>query len=603
MWKTPSIPSTAVPDSTEIRDVALDGLDEARAHRLHQVLLAHGLVENDHASRAAGDEAVDDMRSDESRSTRDQERLPRDLDHERRSYFTCFASSPREAAGLDFLGRRYARGVRAHLIALGRQSMVYGVSGAVLQAVGLVTLPVYARHFTPEQYGVIELASVGFAALIIAVDAGLGAAMQREYFETPQDDLADRIAVTSTATITSVGLATVIGVAMIVAREPLAVWLFDDESYSTLVTLVALSAVTGTFAIFLREVMRLRFQPWRFAASALIAGAVPAAVGVVWVVWFDGGVEAVMAGFLAGQVASVLYGLVVVRRFIGVRFSWPLLRRLGAFGLPLVPAGAALWGLAFLDRMILSRLDGLASVGEYAVGTRLASVLMFVVGAFGTAYVPFLYSTHAEEPERERALRAGILTYASVLFVGIGLALALSAREIASIVAPDFDEAYSIVGILCLGVAALGLTPITAAGMSITRQTKYAMRYTGAAVVVNVGLCLALIPPLGLTGAAIGTAVGYMVLAVLSLLRSQTLSPVDFHLAKVVRVFILAGALMPLGLLDLPSEAATIAVKLAGLGVFVAGLWLLGILGEVESAELRSALAALRQRARETPSA
>ena len=332
----------------------------------------------------------------------------------------------------------YARRVRTHLISLGRQSLVYGLSGAVLQLVGLVTLPVYARQFSPAEYGVIELASVTFAALIIAVDAGLGAAMQREYFDTPDDDHDGRVAVTSTATTASVALATVIAVPMIVAREPLAQWLFRDSGYSDVVVIVALSVATGTVAIFLRDIMRLRFQPWRFAVSALVAGVVAAVVGVTWVVWFDGGVSAVMAGFLAGQAASAVYGLSAVRGFIGWRFSLRLLRRLAAFGLPLVPAGAALWGVAFVDRVLLARLDGLASVGEYAVGTRFASVLFFVVGAFGTAYIPFLYSTHAEEPERELALRARILTYGSVLFVGLALALALSAREIAAVIAPDF---------------------------------------------------------------------------------------------------------------------------------------------------------------------
>lgn len=494
--------------------------------------------------------------------------------------------------------------MRTHLISLGRQSLVYGLSGAVLQLVGLVTLPVYARHFSPAQYGVIELASVTFAALIIAVDAGLGAAMQREYFDTPDDDHEGRVAVTSTATTASVVLAAVIAVPMIVAREPLARWLFHDSGYSDVVVVVALSAAMGTFAIFLRDIMRLRFQPWRFAVSALLAGVVAAAVGVIWVVWFDGGVTAVMVGFLAGQTASALYGLAAVRGFIGWRFSWRLLRRLGAFGLPLVPAGAALWGVAFFDRVLLSRLDGLASVGEYAVGTRFASVLFFVIGAFGTTYIPFLYSTHADEPERELALRARILTYGSVLFVGIGLALALCAREIASIIAPDFDRAYTIVGILCLGVAAFGLTPITSAGITIARQTKYAMRYAGAAVVVSVGLCVILIPTIGLVGAAIATAFGYATLAVLSLLRSQTLSRAEFQLGKVGKVFLLGGALMPVGLLHLSSEAATIAAKMIAFVVFVAGLWLLGIFGRVESTELRAAMTALRGReARELPPA
>jgi O-antigen/teichoic acid export membrane protein len=486
--------------------------------------------------------------------------------------------------------------VRSHLIALGRQSLVYGVAGAVLQLVGLITLPVYARVFTPAEYGVIELATVAFTLLIIAVDAGLGAAMQREYFEVPEENRAARMTVASTATITSVGLASAFAVPAILLREPLAGWLFDDSGQSDVIVLVALSVVAGTFAIFLREVMRVRFQPWRFAISSLIAGVVAAAVGLVWVLGYDGDESAVMAGFLAGQVASVLYGLVAVRGQVGWHFSRDRLRSLAAFGLPLVPAGAALWGMGFIDRVILGQLDGLASVGEYAVGTRFASVLMFVIGAFGTAYIPFMFSTHAEAPERERALRAGVLTYAAVVFTAIALGLALFAREIASVVAPDYDDAYTIVGVLCLGVAAFGLTPITSAGISITRQTKYVMRYTGLAVLVSAGLCFALIPPVGLTGAAIGTAAGYVVLAVLSLLRSQRLSPADFHLGRVLRVFALAGVLMPLGLLELSSEAATLALKLAGAGAFVAGLWLLGILGEVENAELRRAIAAGRRR-------
>jgi O-antigen/teichoic acid export membrane protein len=305
-----------------------------------------------------------------------------------------------------------------------------------------------------------------------------------------------------------------------------------------------------------------------------------------------------MAGLLAGQIASAVYGLVAVRRDIAFRFSGTRLRSLMAFGLPLVPAGAALWGISFIDRVILSNLDGLSSVGEYAVGTRFASILMFVIGAFGAAYVPFMFSAHAEEPERERALRAGLLTYASVVFTGIALSLALFAREIAEIIAPDFDRAYRIVGILCLGVAAFGLTPITGAGISIARQTHFAVRYTVISLIASVAVCFALIPVIGLTGAALGTACAYVALAALYLRRSQRLSHVDFQLGKVIRVFVVAGALMPLGLLTAPPELATLAIKIAALGVFVASLWVLGIIGELESAELRSAAATLRARVR-----
>src|SRR3712207_9132856 len=61
------------------------------------------------------------------------------------------------------------------------------------------------------------------------------------------------------------------------------------------------------------------------------------------------------------------------------------LRSLLAFGLPLVPAAGATWAISFIDRVLLSQLDGLASTGEYAVGTRFTAVVLFVAGALGTA--------------------------------------------------------------------------------------------------------------------------------------------------------------------------------------------------------------------------
>jgi len=484
--------------------------------------------------------------------------------------------------------------VRSHLLALGRQSLVYGLSGAAIQLVGLVTLPVYTRHFSPAEYGVIELATVAFAALIIAVDAGLGAALQRDYFEAPENDARGRLVIASTATIFSTSLATALAIPLIALREPIAGWLFDDRSQGDVITLVALSVVVGTLAIFLREVMRLRFRPWLFAASALLAAGVAGAVGVAWVVAFDGDVTAVVAAILAGQLCAALFGLVAVRGYVGLRFSRARLVSLMRFGLPLVPAGAALWGIGFIDRVILARLDGLASVGEYAVGTRFASVLMFVVGAFGTAYVPFMFSMHASEPERERALRAGILTYASVVFVGVALLLALFAREIAHVVAPGFDDAYRIVGILSLGVAAFGLTPITGAGIGIARRTGYALRYTVVALIASVALCFALIPPIGLVGAAIGTAAAYFALTLLYLRRSQILHPVDFHLGRVVRIFLLGALLVPVGFVDTGTLALTLALKALAALAFAAALWPLGVMGELESAELRGALRRLR---------
>src|SRR5204862_6965047 len=69
---------------------------------------------------------------------------------------------------------------------LARQTLAYGLSGLIVPLVGMITLPIFARVFTPSQYGLLEL---GTTTLIVAValpDAGLpAAALLRFYDYTP----------------------------------------------------------------------------------------------------------------------------------------------------------------------------------------------------------------------------------------------------------------------------------------------------------------------------------------------------------------------------------------------------------------------------------
>jgi O-antigen/teichoic acid export membrane protein len=486
--------------------------------------------------------------------------------------------------------------VRTGLLTLARQSAVYGLSGAFMQVVGLVTLPVYARALSPAEYGIVEIGTVGFTGLIVAVDAGLGFAMQRFFFEVPEDRQEERRLLVSTATFGTTAIALAIAAVVVLAREPVAAAVFRSGEHADFVALVALAVPLGTLAIFLRDVMRLRFRPWHYTVSAGLASVVAAAVGVIWVLAFDGGVTAIAAGLLTGQAAAAAYGLLVCRRELAPRLSHKHAHALLRLGLPLVPAGAAMWGMSFADRVLLSQLDGFGATGEYAVGTRFSSVLLFFTGAFATAYTPFLFSLYESDPERERQLRARLLTYVSAIFVGIGLCLALFAHEIATVIAPGYDRAYQVVGILCIGAAAFGITPVAGAGISLAKRTDLALKYTTLVLALNVVLCFALIPWLGLVGAATANATGFVTLSVLYVRRSQRFAAIHLDVGRLLGIVVLGGLLMPLGWLQLPSTAATLAVKAAAAAIFILGLRTLRILGDDETAELRRAFARVRRR-------
>ena len=89
--------------------------------------------------------------------------------------------------------------MKQHFSKLGKQTLVYGISGTALQAVGLITLPIFARVFSPTEYGVLELVTVGIAATMLFADLSLRSASQRSFFDYAGHEDAERRSVICTA--------------------------------------------------------------------------------------------------------------------------------------------------------------------------------------------------------------------------------------------------------------------------------------------------------------------------------------------------------------------------------------------------------------------
>jgi O-antigen/teichoic acid export membrane protein len=484
--------------------------------------------------------------------------------------------------------------MKLQLLALGKQTLIYGLGNVAVQAVGLVTLPVFGRVFSEAEYGVLELATVTLAALAIVADAGLASASQRSWFDYTDEQHRERRVVMSTAIIVSLAASGTICAALMVAREPVSEWLFDGQQYTTVVVLLAAALPLTILAQLLRELMRLRFRAWNYMISASIGAALTGFLGVGAVLFLDAGLDGVLWGIVIGTGAAALYGLVVVRADLGASVSSVELRTMLAYGLPLIPAALAVWALTFIDRIMLGQLSNLAEVGEYAVANRVAMPLLFAVAAFVTAFSPFVLAAHSEDPEREKEIRARVLIYLTAGLVLMALALGLFAREIVEIMAPRFDDAYRATGLVAAGLVAFGLSTVTMIGLSITRRTGHVAVAAGIAAGANIGLNFLLIPAWGMIGAAAATLVAYAALATLYHLQAQRVYPTPYDLRTVFAVSALGGALLPLGAFEIEPLGLALVLKAAALGVFVLALVRLGI---VRGAELAEVARALRPRA------
>jgi O-antigen/teichoic acid export membrane protein len=478
-------------------------------------------------------------------------------------------------------------GVPPDTAPLARQTLAYGLSGLIVPVVGLITLPIFARVFTRSQYGILELATTTGTVALTITDLGMMAATLRSFYDYRDDQEPQRRNIVLTGFVTTSTAALTAAVLMILFRNQLSKAIFGHSGLETVVVLTALGIPALNTWRYASEVMRIKRQAFYYLALSVAAATISTVAGVVGVLALDWRVKGVIVAGLIAAVISAVGGLVVIRRSLAGRFSRGHLRRMLAFGLPLVPSALSAWALALVDRIILARVGTLSQVGQYAIANRIAMLLTLGMTAFLFALTPFLFSVYAEDPKQEKAARGRTLTYLVFLLSLGGLVLTLFAKEIIDIVAPKFNDAYLAVGPLVLGTIGYGIAQLLVTGISLARRT---MLLAGFAIIcagLNIGLNILLIPPFGIVGAALATTIGYALLATLYYGSSQRVYPTPYEPGKVLITLVLASVLGILGVVPLGPTPVAVAIKILAVAAFLGALWFTRTLNRAELIELR----------------
>ncbi len=167
-----------------------------------------------------------------------------------------------------------------------------------------------------------------------------------------------------------------------------------------------------------------------------------------------------------------------------------------------------------LDQVLLAPLVGSAQLGLYAVAVSLAEVPATL--QIAVRDVLFTTATDSQDPRIvARGSRMLIVVTAIVAAVGALLAPVL----LPVVFGAEFREAAGMAQVLFLAGVPSGVVSIVGIGLLSTGRPGARSIALVAGLVVNVGLLLLLVGPLGAIGAAWATVAAYLVIATVALLR------------------------------------------------------------------------------------
>ncbi len=429
--------------------------------------------------------------------------------------------------------------------------MAFQASSLLAGLLALFTLPLYTRSLTAAEFGYAETLLTLVILISILLRAGLGEAFIRHWHEADGDDARRHLVrTTSGFVLISSTLALVAGVLL---AEPLS-QLILGTSDATLMS----AGVFGIWAFTNLEMayalLRVsdRRRAYLIASSANVILTV--SLTVTLVVFLDEGARGyVLGNYVASAIVLVCLWFFVLREQIGIPRGPLLLGPLLRYGAPTIPADAAVFLLNVVDRAYLLRADSPSAAGLYSVAVKLATAVIILVRAFQLAWPPLAYSIVDEQRAQQAYARVttAYMIVSSLLVAGFTL---LGAWLVRLLTAPDFFAANQALPWLALGWALYGLYLVLVTIAGRAKVTVRTLPAAAAGLVVNVGLLIWLVPPLGVVGAAIALCAAYIAMLVVLFLLTRKVFTVPFEWRKIIPLVVIVAGLSLLGNELLPSD-------------------------------------------------
>ncbi len=423
---------------------------------------------------------------------------------------------------------------------LGKETMIYGSGKALSSIIAIFFVPIYTRLLGSQGYGFVDTINVAISLIFILTVSGLDTAVGFYYFDYRNDSDRRRVL------FSGILYRMIASLILPLLALPLFLTFISGRSAeaATAVPFIILGLTRIPFMTlqnFCRDTMRLENRVWLFFWTTLVYSLLAVFFPILFVIILHRGVLGVFEAALAAEAMTGLAFLTILWPRLRYSLDLSLIKRLLTYGLPILPTSFMFYAMSSADRFFILGKMGLSSAGIYAVGNKLAMIMVFAINSYQLAWGVFGLSIK-DNPEAKAIYSRVFLLY-SLGFGFLCVAVTLFSYEgLVILTTPEFYPAVGIVGFLCLGQLVYGMYNQVGIGSIVSKMTRNIPISGAAGLVVNIIGNVILIDLFGLAGAAIATLLGYMTCVIVIYILSQKVYQINYRITPIVISLIMATA-------------------------------------------------------------
>jgi len=416
-----------------------------------------------------------------------------------------------------------------------KHTSIYSFGRLASKAVGFLLIPLYTHYLTPHDYGIQELLMVAITLIGIIAQGGISAALFKFYNLYTQDS--DRRSVVATILYFVISSCLFCCIIMWIAADQVSFLFIGENSYGHYVQLMLVSFFFSSVATVPESLIRAHKRSKLFTLISLGTLVVNLSLNIYMVAVAKMGLEGILYASIIARILNTGFLLAITRDAMGAGFKFSMLKQILSFSTPLIPAHLGLFIYAFSDRLFLTHMSSLESVGLYALGYKFPFMIsLLLIQPFMAIWQQEMYEIK-ERPDAPHVF-GKIFTYYYAVILISGALMTVFIREIIVVMASDrFVNAWKVVPIICLAYVFRGSYLYFQMGMLFSNKTQYLGYATMFGAALILGLNYLLIPGLNEVGAALAQLGSYFFLAVAGFLLSQRFYKVEVEYSKIIKSF------------------------------------------------------------------
>lgn len=418
-----------------------------------------------------------------------------------------------------------------------RASLAYTVCSILMKCLSFITMPLFTRLLTTEQYGQysVYLSWSGILVIFTTLNLAYGSfstAMVR--FEK------DRWGYVSALQ----GLCCALTLVFLAIYLPFSGFWNTLLELPTPLVLLLLAEILAQFAVCCYYgVQRFEFKYKRVVGLTILNALLSPLVAFVLVMLSQEKGYARITGYaLANIIIGIVIFIINARKGKGKLFRKDYWKYALAFNIPLIPYYLSQVVFNQSDRIMISHLVGTDKAGIYSVAYTLGTILTFVLNAINNSYVPWFYTRIKEnEGQENRRISNGIALLMAFLLLGV---IAVAPEIILIMSGAEYREAIWVVPSVAMSILLLFYSQLFI-NVEFYYEEKIMLVWGSiGAAVLNIVLNWLLIPVFGFVAAGYTTLASYVVFAFCNYLtmrivtKRQNVSCDFFDMRALILIFL-----------------------------------------------------------------